>query len=577
MISDQKESEFPETARKAAPKAARSSLWRSVPLLVGGFCVLSVVWSVAQETTKATYGSLSVIATDAVTGQSLRSANIIVQSVTGGKPSSVATDPSGRATIERVEAGRYTLTAQKDGYLTVSYGARFTGQPGRSVTVEPGHAVEIAFQMVPGATIRGRVVDSEGEPVPMVALAYGNASIAGAPPTLDVFYNQTDEEGRYEIPHLEPGPVYVCAIPRSPRRRDPERGLSLLPTCYPKAALSSPAPIVVPPGGVVSGVDITLRSGPTFHIRGKIAKASTASFDDLELLLLPKADEHLPAFYASRSVYRVLADRIAGLHRLHSEDVFDLSGVEPGSYELAAARAGQEGGFGIFGRVDVNLTNRDLDEVVVPLSEAIQLPWVVRVEGRDWQDTSCSCVLNPLDADPAMQTAFGNTGPEGRFIVKDIVPGRYSVSLQCQPRDLFVVSARLRDGIQNQDILEAGLDLRGVSKTASAEVVLSPRSAVVDGLVKSGDTPAPLTWLTLVPEPPGRERLLRVKTAWSDDRGHFVISGVSPGEYRLYVWTRALAGDAFLDPAFLGPRQSSSSRVSVRAGEVVRVEARVSP
>ena len=82
------------------------------------------------------------------------------------EPRSASTDLSGRYEIADLPAGRYTVTASKAGFVTISHGQTRPNEMGRPVEVRDGQTVErINFALPRGAAITGRIVDEYGEPV----------------------------------------------------------------------------------------------------------------------------------------------------------------------------------------------------------------------------------------------------------------------------------------------------------------------------------------------------------------------------------------------------------------------------
>ena len=71
--------------------------------------------------------------------------------------------------------------------------------------------------------------------------------------------------------------------------------------------------------------------------------------------------------------------------------------------------------------------------------------------------------------------------------------------------------------------------------------------------------------VSLVPDVPLRERLMLFKTTATDTTGHFSISGIAPGEYKLFAWQQVEDG-AYQDPEFLKPYENQGQAVTIREG-----------
>src|SRR5690606_29725592 len=100
----------------------------------------------------------------------LQPANIIVRGAPAGfaPPGSYSetTDENGKFVFENVDEGRYTLSAERTGYVQQRYGAATPTAPGTVLTLEPGDELtKLDLRLLPQAIIGGRVTDREGEPM----------------------------------------------------------------------------------------------------------------------------------------------------------------------------------------------------------------------------------------------------------------------------------------------------------------------------------------------------------------------------------------------------------------------------
>jgi hypothetical protein len=82
--------------------------------------------------------------------------------------------------------------------------------------------------------------------------------------------------------------------------------------------------------------------------------------------------------------------------------------------------------------------------------------------------------------------------------------------------------------------------------------------------------------VVLVPE--GSRRAIRrfYKTAISQPDGRFEITGISPGDYKLFAWDEIEPG-AYADPAFLQKYEAQGTTVRIREGAAEAVSLRLLP
>jgi hypothetical protein len=124
----------------------------------------------------------------------------------------------------------------------------------------------------------------------------------------------------------------------------------------------------------------------------------------------------------------------------------------------------------------------------------------------------------------------------------------------------------------DQDVTETGGDF---AEDGELTFLLSPNAGVVEGSVQNAkDEAAPGAKVTLIPDSKHRSLKSRYKTVDTDQKGHFVIQGVAPGEYRIYAWEDIEEG-AYEDPDFMKTHESGGTRVSIkeRGHETVELKA----
>src|SRR5262245_34093719 len=194
-----------------------------------------------------------------------------VTSVDGGRPMSRArvmitagsdlpggramlTDESGAFDFTDLPSGRYTVTASKAGYVSISYGQRRPLQAGTPLQLADGQqARNLDLRLPRGSAITGHVFDENGDPLPgstvrvlMYRYAQGNRQLVPAGTA------QTDDRGEYRVWGLNPGDYYVSAVIRNFNVNFGRGG---------PAGPGAPPPLQAPPGGrsvpVPDGLDPT--------------------------------------------------------------------------------------------------------------------------------------------------------------------------------------------------------------------------------------------------------------------------------------------------------------------------------
>src|ERR1039457_5114182 len=106
-----------------------------------------------------------------VTGEPVRKANLALHPEDGGTPLKAVSDNAGKFAIENVDPGRYTLAAERQGFVKQNYGAKRPTGPGTTLELKASQELkDLVFKLTPQGVIAGRVLDDEGEPVSGVSI-----------------------------------------------------------------------------------------------------------------------------------------------------------------------------------------------------------------------------------------------------------------------------------------------------------------------------------------------------------------------------------------------------------------------
>jgi hypothetical protein len=202
-------------------------------------CVACVVWivvaqvhspasdaaglqTVASRTNQT--GTIAGVVTDR-SGAPVRLASVTLVSSQPAVKRSVSTDPHGRFMFVGLRAGRYSVTAQKQGFVRTGYGARAPGRPGIAIPLMAGQKLNtMDIVLARGGAVAGVVLDEAGDPVAGIAVRVHRVTLQDSERRLlQVGGDQTDDRGAYRVFQLPPGKYFVSASrerPQSPATAD---------------------------------------------------------------------------------------------------------------------------------------------------------------------------------------------------------------------------------------------------------------------------------------------------------------------------------------------------------------------
>ncbi len=330
-----------------------------------------------------------------------------------------------------------------------------------------------------------------------------------------------------------------------------------LPTYFPSEGDSSrAAPIDVTPGAEFHGMDIRLRRSKVYSIRGTITAPPSGG---------PLNDQLL-----SLSVKGVRANVLGQKQSsVRPDGAFEFRNVEPGAYVISGGQAWGNAGMSppMFARREVTVSSADVEGVTLSMVAEIDLAGTFRLEGggkpASWPVVLLQEFEGPLGNSSAQADATG-----GFSFARKIAPSAYVVNLLRVPAATYVKSIRFG----GRDALHAPLDLTS-GAGGSLDVVLSAKVATVSGGVKkaNGD-PAAGVVVSIWPRVP--QMTGGIKSASTDQNGHFEIADLGPGNYFVSAWEEIDPG-LLQTAAFLARFESDASTVTVEEGAHATADAKL--
>ncbi len=472
------------------------------------------------------------------------------------------TDPEGHFRFEKVQPGRYRLLLEKTGFHTIN--VRGHQADGSILSVQAGQEInDLLLQMLQSAVITGRVVDEDGDPLP----GYGVSLLKRRPgksrePEV-VGEERTNDLGEYRFSSLFPGQYYVAVVPPPDIRNfvhtkdSPETAskpdLAYLTTYYPGTSDSAQAGAIDLHAGDETPVNFALVPLRSYRIRGIVTGVPPNQKPMVQLI--------------SKGVNQTMnwAD-------VSSDGQFEIRGVAPGSYSIMVF-AGSEGQI-LSARQSVSVVAADLEGIKLTPVRSFTISGQLRFDARLPKDlTQCSVYLRALDDS---ESTFGVPGAVsmaqvdrfGNFQWTGVNPGTYVAQFSSNENpDLFLKYVRV--GVSNTDTSFS------VTGPTSIELVVSPKSGILEGVVLDNDKPASNATVVAVPEEKYRKITERFSTGSTDQNGHFAIHGLAPGSYTVFAW-QDLDDGLYYDAGFLKSQESNGVALKVEEGSQQRIELKVS-
>ncbi len=497
--------------------------------------------------------------TDAVTGQRLRKVYMrLAPNSDKGTAYLGVTDDQGEFVIQHVASGTFRLSADKQGYRDGHYG----GDADVELRLTAGQNLsDLHIALTPQAAVSGRILDDDGEPWNQANASIYRSVLRKGKRELERMYEENaDDRGVFRIASLSPGRYYLAAEPNSywEDQNLPTSVPHHQTTWYPSSAEAETAtPIVLAAGESRDDIEIRLRRGSFFHIRGSVTGLNR---------IPPSKD---PEIFSRR---HVSATRISGLVNgnqsytasLHSDGSFEFPGVLSGSYELQAVQGTFESV--ALGETTVRVDGQDLDNVSIGLVPPHPLKGVVQLDSNEpFDPAGLSVSLRSVDNLTGVFPATVRS--DGSFEFAQVGAERYRVFLRGTSSPHFYYLKRLRYG-----------DTESPDRTFSAAddqpltVIVSARGGRLAGAVKGATELSTPPQVVLIPDSTDtQQREEGTHEAVFDQFGAFSIEAIAPGDYHLYAFEK-VPDDAWEDPDFLQAISGQGVAVHFEEGDAKRDE-----
>jgi hypothetical protein len=239
---------------------------------------------------------------------------------------------------------------------------------------------------------------------------------------------------------------------------------------------------------------------------------------------------------------------------------FQIQNVVPGPYDLYALVNSQQG-FAL-GRVPVDVLDRDVADIVVIVRPGVEVRGTITIDGKPDNSQSVRVSLQPMDS---LVRIAGNVGPPvqqeaGTFSIASVPDGHFRI-VTYLPGNLY-----LNDVLQSgRSVFDSGIEIRPGTAPDSLEVAVRSGAGTVSGnVLDAAGKPLARATVALVPNE-RRTNPSLYRSAISDANGRFQLSGVAPGEYKLFAWAGATNG-AHFNAEFLAKYEARGLPVTIASG-----------
>lgn len=472
------------------------------------------------------------------TGQPLDRADVSLlagDSEQGQPIAETTTNADGRFTFTHLAAAKYSLHADRPGYLAAAYDEH----DGFSTSIVTGEGLisdGLIFRLAPYAVIAGTITDDSGDPVQQAKVSLFRQDVhSGSSKIIRASSAITDDTGAYEFARLEPGNYFLSVtatpwyatrpFPKFDEQSNPlpDATHTSLDVAYPMTFYAdvtdenAATPIPVKAGDRIP-VNFTLHAVPAIHLTFKLPVTPGHPWNMPQL--------HQEAF-GSSDILASLSVSMTGNVKNGTLTV-ETSGIAPGQYEASmspsrnAERSSRAATIDATGDTTLDVSQMTTQADVsgkVALADGGKLPDHVNIS------------LQSLDGESSVSE---HTDADGNFTLHGVEPGNYEVHVSGTGKALSIAKISASGAPFDGHALKVG------SQPVTIAATLLEGSATISGFVKQNGKPASGVMLLLAPNHPKTNSDL-FRRAQSNSDGSFELHQVVPGSYTLVAiedgWT----------------------------------------
>ena len=273
-------------------------------------------------------GAVEGVVANSVTHVGIAGVRVEVAELSGTAHFGTTTDRDGTFRVFGLAPSRYKAEFRHERFFDPQ--SNETAAVNFTVT-GTGDTVRVRAELMPFATVRGRILDQNGNPMRGIRVALLHTRYLGTNTT------ETDAEGRFSIEDARPTAYVVAAeppwggnAPDDPPAENEEKW-EWTRTWYPGVVDPRQAgQIVVPAGGELNGLEFRLKTARLYRIRGRVVDDEGKPVNGVMLQL--HAEDPLDIGIEHSGMH-------SGMYTTSERDGrFEFSGVPSGSWRVVAER-----------------------------------------------------------------------------------------------------------------------------------------------------------------------------------------------------------------------------------------------
>ena len=538
------------------------------------------------------------------TGGPVRRAQVRIMGPDIGSKTAM-TDTEGRFEFRDLPAGRFNLSANKSGFVTVHYGQTRPFEAGKAIDLTEAQVMDKADITMPrGSVISGRLVDEFGDPIADAIVNSMRSVWTGGRRRLQSTGRtaMTNDLGQFRIYGLSPGDYFVSAtfdtgqmmafdmamVGRmgggvgGPTGSMPTSGYA--PTYFPGTSNGAEAQkISVAVGQEAQNTDFALLPVKLSRISGTVINSDGKPVEGSMINMMPRNADGggmmmMGGARTDKNGNFTITNAAPGDYILQSRSMtFVTSGT--GDNMMFTARIGGDGSDAEVGSAAVSVSGEDISNVIIMTSKGATATGRVTFEGGSRPDTLTNIRVTATAGDddgPMMGMGRGGSGSvkaDGAFELGGLSGTRILRAVNLPP-GWTLKSVR----VNGADVTDNGIEFKAGEALTGVEVVLTSKLTDVKGTVKgAGALPAKDYTLVVFSDEPQRwsaPNSRYIASARPDQEGRFQVKSLPPGGYYA-VAVDYLAQGEWNDPEVLDRLKTKATKFTLDEGETKTLELRM--